>query len=168
MPLFLQWHVQPDGAHFADQWQRFTRWENNPALLQRLVLDVFRAGETSEQGHIAVVECDMQARLPLVRCPGLMLYGTRDPFGYSEKSKRFLDYFSPAQEQTLDDGVFMANEIPEACAAAVRDFVATVKSGPQWGLAHKVWPWHARATTGGIGGRDGALPDVSSARKVDR
>lgn len=126
LPFFVQWHVQPDGSHFADKWQKFSRWENDPALLQRLVLDVFRAGEMSEQGHMAVVHYDMEARLPLVRCPGLMLYGSRDPFGYTEKSRRFLDYFRPGREVTLDGGVFMANEIPVAWSAAVRGFVSEI------------------------------------------
>jgi pimeloyl-ACP methyl ester carboxylesterase len=123
LPLFVQWHVQADGSHFTDKWQRFARWEEHPAMLQRLVLDVFRAGEASEQGHIAVIEYDMARRLPLVRCPGLMLYGSRDPFGYTEKSRRFLNYFSPARELTIDGGVFMANEVPELWADAVRQFV---------------------------------------------
>ena len=70
----MQWHVQEDGSHFADKWQRFSQWETDPALLQRLVLDVFRAGESSEQGHLAVVAYPMEVLLPLVRCPGLMLY----------------------------------------------------------------------------------------------
>jgi pimeloyl-ACP methyl ester carboxylesterase len=126
LPFFVQWHVQPDGTHFADKWQRFSRWEKDPALLQRLVLDVFRAGEASEQGHLAVVAYPMEARLPLVRCPGLMIYGSRDPFGYTAKSKRFLDYFQPGREVVLDGGVFMANEIPDAYAAAIREFVVSL------------------------------------------
>lgn len=126
LPFFVQWYVQADGAHFADKWQRFSRWVKDPALLQRLVLDVFRAGETSEQGHLAVVAYPMETRLPLVRCPGLMLYGSRDPFGYSEKSKRFLDYFQPGREVVLDGGVFTANEIPDVWAAAVREFVTAL------------------------------------------
>ncbi len=122
-PLFVQWHVQPDGSHLMDKWDRFTKWIAPPALLQRLVVDLFRAGETSEFGHLAVAEYCMEDRLPLVRCPALLVYGTRDPFADRPHEAVFTSAFRPTRSVAIDGGVFLPNEAPDAFAGAILDFV---------------------------------------------
>jgi pimeloyl-ACP methyl ester carboxylesterase len=122
-PLFKQWHVQADGTHLMEKWGKLTRWTADPVLLQRLVVDVFRAGETSEQGHLAVAEYRMEDRLPFVRCPALLVRGREDPFCDAGQNRRFHPYFSPCTEVDLPGGVFLLHESPEAFARAVLDFV---------------------------------------------
>jgi pimeloyl-ACP methyl ester carboxylesterase len=121
-PYFVQWQVRPDGAHFAEKWQRFSHWTGDPALVQRLMVDLFRAGLRSEQGHFAVLDYPMAERLPLVRCDALLVFGARDPFAFREKASAFHRYFKTCREVTLDAGVFLPNEAPEALAAAVLGF----------------------------------------------
>ena len=121
---FAQWHVRADGTHMQEKWDKFSKWESNAALLHRLVMDIFLAGETSEFGHFAVADYMMEERLPLVRCPGLMLCGTRDPFADIEHLPKFLEAFRPGSSLSIDGGIFLPNQSPEAFAKAVLDFTA--------------------------------------------
>jgi pimeloyl-ACP methyl ester carboxylesterase len=124
--FFEQWRVRPDGSHFLDKWEKFLRWVGDPTLAHRLVADLFRAGDfglASEQGHFAVAAYRMEERLPLVRCPALLLFCARDPFTDRERAAPLREAFRPAAEVTIDAGVFAANERPELWAQAVLDYV---------------------------------------------
>jgi len=123
MRWFKQWTIAPDGSHLVDKWQKMTRWLPRPALVQRLVVDLFRAGEASEQGHFAVAEYHMEDRLPLVRCPALLLYCRDDPFASSERAAPLRAAFNPVREASIAAGIFAANEAPELFAQAVLDYV---------------------------------------------
>jgi len=122
--FFKQWHVQPDGSHLLEKWQKMSQWLPRPPLVQRFVVDLFKAGETSEQGHFAVADYRMEERLPLVSCPALLIYGKHDPFASPERAAPLRAAFKPATEVTLDAGVFVAIEDPEAFARAVLDYVS--------------------------------------------
>ena len=123
MPWFKQWTVAADGSHLLDKWQKMAHWLPRPALVQRFVVDLFRAGEQSEQGHFAVAEYRMEDRLPRVRCPALLLYCRDDPFASPERAAPLRDAFRPAREVTIGAGIFAANEAPELFAQAVLDYV---------------------------------------------
>jgi pimeloyl-ACP methyl ester carboxylesterase len=121
--FFKQWHVVPDGSHLIEKWRKFHEWLPRPDLVQRFVVDLFRAGELSEQGHFATALYHMEDRLPLVRCPALFIYNSRDPFSSPESTAALRTAFQPAHEIVLDAGVFAANENPAAFAAAVLDYL---------------------------------------------
>ena len=123
-PYFQQWHVQEDGSHLMEKWTKFSKWTSPASLVQRLLLDLFRAGETSEAGHMALLVYKMEERLPLVHCPGLLIFGSRDPFADHSIEPTFLAQFEPGSVTTLDMGVFGPNEQPEALAKAALDFIA--------------------------------------------
>lgn len=121
---FVQWQLQPDGGHLADKWQKMTRWTRDPCLVHRIVVDIFRAGEASEQGHLAVAEYRMEDRLPLVRCPVLLLYAADDPFADPSEAGRYRALLPDVREARIEGGVFAANENPEGFADAVARFLA--------------------------------------------
>lgn len=121
---FAQWRPAADGAHLVEKWRKFQGWTDSTALVQRMVTDVFRAGETSEFGHFAVAAYAMEARLPLVRCPGLLIYGRRDPFATRAQAAPLREALRGCREVELDGGVFLPNEVPEAWAEAVRAFAS--------------------------------------------
>jgi pimeloyl-ACP methyl ester carboxylesterase len=125
---FVQWRTRADGSHLLEKWEKFSAWVPNPPLVQRLVVDLFRAGETSEQGHFAVAAYRMEDRLPLVRCPGLLVYGRRDPFADPAQAGLFRAVLRPSDAIVLDAGVFLPNEAPAALADAVRTFIDRVSS----------------------------------------
>lgn len=121
--LFRQWSVHTDGTHLTDKWRKLHEWLPRPDLVQRFVVDLFRAGTASEQGHFAVARYRMEDRLPRVRCPALLLYGARDPFASPERAGPLRSAFRPCVEATIDAGVFAANERPDLFAAAVLDYL---------------------------------------------
>jgi pimeloyl-ACP methyl ester carboxylesterase len=125
-PLFKQWTVAADGSHLLDKWQKMAHWLPRPPLVQRFVVDLFRAGEESEQGHFAVAEYRMEERLPRVRCAALLIYGRDDPFASRERAAPLRAAFRPAREVTIGAGIFAANEAPGPFAQAVLDYVRGV------------------------------------------
>lgn len=120
---FKQWTVRKDGSHLKEKWDRFFEWIPEPALVQRITLDLWRAGETSEQGHFAVALYPMEERIGMVKCPALLIYNRHDPFADPVRSRPVRDAFRPATEVFLDAGVFVANEKPALFAQAVLDYV---------------------------------------------
>ncbi len=127
--FFAQWRVQPDGSHLAEKWQRFNRWTDDPALVQRALVDLLRAGERSEDGHFAIARYRMEDRLTLVRAPALLVFGRRDPFGYTDKSRTFEDTLPESRTAFLGGGVFLPSEEPEAFARLVMDFLGSLTPG---------------------------------------
>lgn len=120
---FQQWTTRPDGSHLLEKWDKFMGWTKQPALVQRIVADLFRAGERSEQGHFAVAGYRMEDRLPLLRCPGLLVYWSGDSFTDPQRARPIREALRPAREVFLEGGVFGANENPGALAAAILDYV---------------------------------------------
>jgi pimeloyl-ACP methyl ester carboxylesterase len=65
----------------------------------------------------------MEDRLPLVRCPALLLYGRDDPFASPERAAALRAAFRPAREATIAAGVFAASEAPKHYAEAVLEYL---------------------------------------------
>ena len=122
-PFFRQWTIAPDGSHLTDKFGKFLQWVPDPDLVQRLVVDLFRAGTASEQGHFATTFYRMEERLPHVRCPALLIYGARDAFSTPARAALHRAAFRPVTEVTIDAGVFAPNENPDAYASAVLDWL---------------------------------------------
>ena len=122
-PLFEQWRIQEDGSHLKKKWDAMHAWLPRPDLVQRFVVDIFRAGETSEQGHIAAANYRMEDRLPLLGCPGLLIFGKDDVFAPSEQAEPFRHALRPCREATLGAGMFPANEVPAEFAEVLLDYV---------------------------------------------
>lgn len=120
---FRQWEIAPDGSHLLDKWRKFEAWVPRADLVQRIVLDLFRAGTLSEQGHFATTTYAMEERLPLVRCPALLIYGSRDPFATPATAAQHRAAFRPVREVTIDAGVFAPTENPRAYADAVLEWL---------------------------------------------
>ena len=121
--IFIQWRVRPDGSHLTEKWHRFASWTDKPSLVQRALVDLLRAGERSEDGHFAIARYRMEDRLPLVRSPALLIFGRRDPFGYTEKSRIFEETLAECRTAFLDGGVFLPSEEPQAFAHLVLSYL---------------------------------------------
>jgi pimeloyl-ACP methyl ester carboxylesterase len=122
-PVFAQWRVRNDGSHLTEKWQKFSDWTDDPALVNRVLVDLLRAGETSEFGHFAAAEYRMEDRLPLVRSPTCLVYGKRDFFSSPESSGSFHEILGTCRTVVLDGGVFLPNEDPGGYARAVLENV---------------------------------------------
>ena len=123
-PRFKQWTVRADGSHLTAHWERLSYWTSpNTALTQRLLLDVYRAGETSEWGHWACLDYDMQARLPLVKKPVLILTGKDDPFVTPRAIEQLTAALPDTDLSYIDGSVFLPNENPEGFAEAILSYM---------------------------------------------
>ncbi len=123
--FFAQWRVRSDGSHLREKWQRFASWTDDPAVVQRALVDLLRAGERSEDGHFAIARYRMEDRLPQVRAESLLIFGERDPFGYSDKSRVLEDTLPQSRTAFLDGGVFLPSEEPEAFSSLASEFLAS-------------------------------------------
>jgi len=122
--FFEQWRVKADGSHLVELWQERLRWVSDPDFIHRLVVDVLKCGETSENAHISVANYRMEDRLPLVRCPVLLIIGKKDPFVYPEKCKMFKHVLPDSREVLLEEGaLFVPDELPDIFAKLVIDFI---------------------------------------------
>jgi pimeloyl-ACP methyl ester carboxylesterase len=70
-----------DGRHLLELWQMRQPFypPDDAELLQRFVLDALKAGRLAGEGHRVVNRYVMEARLPLVRCPTLVISPAADP-----------------------------------------------------------------------------------------
>lgn len=77
-----------DGSHLAELWsQRARYYPESIELLERYVIDALKAGDLAAEGHRIVSRYDMQARLPLISAPTLVVAPTEDPFAYPSARK---------------------------------------------------------------------------------
>ena len=74
---FKQWTLKEDGSHYLQIWNFFQSRAPRPIdILARNVLDVLKAGEISEYGHVAVAKyTNMGERMQLIRSPTLANLG---------------------------------------------------------------------------------------------
>ena len=77
-----------DGSHLGELWsQRAPHYPESIELLERYVVDALKAGDLAAEGHRVVSRYDMQARLPLIDAPTLVVAPTMDPFAYPAARK---------------------------------------------------------------------------------
>ena len=88
-----------------------------------MLVDVYRAGETSEFGHFACLEYDMEARLPLVAKPVLILTGKDDPFVTPRMIEQLTGALPDTELSYIDGSVFLPNENPQGFADAILSFM---------------------------------------------
>lgn len=73
----------PDGGHVLDLWRgRAAFYPPSAELLERYLVDCLRAGDLAAEGHRVVARYAVEERLPLVRCPALLIAATEDPHAY--------------------------------------------------------------------------------------
>ena len=120
-------HVVPqeDGSHLAALWRGRMPFypKGRPDLLTRFVLDALRAGEKVEEGHHACSAYRMEERLPLIRCPTLVVCGTDDPFSFP-RMELVARRIGGSRAMPIPGGtVAMPDQMPEEFARAIRDFL---------------------------------------------
>ena len=118
-----QWRVRPDGSHMQEKWDKFSGWVDDPAIVQRVVTDLLRAGETSEYGHFACADYLMENTLPKVNVPTLLIVGSNDFFANTPKNVIFEETIPDNTKVMIDGGVFLPTESPGPFAAAVLEYL---------------------------------------------
>jgi pimeloyl-ACP methyl ester carboxylesterase len=118
--------VRADGAHLAELWAR--RQPFYPAgdtdLLQRFIVDALRAGDMAAEGHRVVNRYRMEDRLGHIQCPTLVIAPTADPHVHPV-APRVAGAIGGSVLRELSGGMVpLPDQMPEAFAGLVRDFVA--------------------------------------------
>jgi pimeloyl-ACP methyl ester carboxylesterase len=118
--------TRSDGAHLAELWAR--RQPFYPAgdieLLQRFMIDALRAGEMATEGHRVVNRYRMEDRLGHIHCPTLVIAPTGDPHVHPV-APRVAGAIEGSVLRELSGGMVpLPDQMPEAFAGLVRDFIA--------------------------------------------
>jgi pimeloyl-ACP methyl ester carboxylesterase len=118
---------QPDGSHLVRLWQlRASVYPDNAQLLERFIVDCLRAGDLAAEGHRVVARYDIEDRLPLVRCPALLIAGTSDPYAYPSLL-RLREILPEADVSEIEGGMIpLPDQMPDAFAGAVEGFLDRV------------------------------------------
>jgi pimeloyl-ACP methyl ester carboxylesterase len=84
-------HAVPrfDGGHLAELWSKRQGFypPDRIDLMERFMVDALKAGSRAAEGHRVVDRYEMETRLPLVRCPTLVVAPTADPHAYPHAPK---------------------------------------------------------------------------------
>jgi pimeloyl-ACP methyl ester carboxylesterase len=118
-----------DGGHLAELWairQAFYP-PDRIDLLERFVADAIKAGPRAPEGHLIVNRYEMEKRLPLVRCPTLVIAPTADPYAYPNAPKVIASIAGSTLVEIEGGMVPLPDQMPETFAATVQRFLGSVQ-----------------------------------------
>jgi pimeloyl-ACP methyl ester carboxylesterase len=121
--------ARADGGHLAELWamRRAFYPPDRIDLLERFVADALKAGPRAAEGHRIVDRYEMERRLPLVRCPTLVIAPTADPHAYPHAPKVAAAIAGSVLVEIENGMVPLPDQMPAEFAAAVHRFLATTK-----------------------------------------
>jgi pimeloyl-ACP methyl ester carboxylesterase len=115
-----------DGGHLAELWSMRQAFypPDRTDLLERFIVDALKAGSGAAEGHRVVDRHEMERRLPLIRCPTLVIAPTADPHAYPHAPKVAAAIAGSTLVEIEGGMVPMPDQMPEAFAGAVHRFLA--------------------------------------------
>jgi pimeloyl-ACP methyl ester carboxylesterase len=120
-----------DGAHLGELWKMRLPFypDDRPDLLERFVVDALKAGPLSAEGHRMVDRYEMDRRIPLVRCPTLVIAPTADPHAYPN-APRVAAAIAGSLLIEIENGMVpLPDQKPIEFTKAVLEFVASLAKG---------------------------------------
>jgi pimeloyl-ACP methyl ester carboxylesterase len=117
-----------DGSHLAALWQKRQSFypPGRPELLEAFVRDALMVGARLEEGHRAVAAYRMEERIGRIEQPTLILRATDDPFA-APHAIELQAHLPHARIVDIAGGMVpLPDQLPEAFAAAVLDFLETL------------------------------------------
>jgi pimeloyl-ACP methyl ester carboxylesterase len=118
--------VRPDGQHLVVLWANRQPYypEGRRDLLERFLVDALKAGPRAAEGHRVVGRYVMERRLPLVRCPTLVIAPTADPHAYPHAGKVAAAIAGSRLVELSGGMVPLPDQMPGAFAAAIDRFLS--------------------------------------------
>jgi pimeloyl-ACP methyl ester carboxylesterase len=120
-----EFKISEDGSHLTDLWNRRKSFypKNRPELLNRLLIDVLKAGELAEVGHQAVAKYKMEERIGLVKCPTLVICGSDDQFAFPDY-EILASKLKYSTSKVIPRGrVPMPDQMPKEFCEAIEEFL---------------------------------------------
>jgi pimeloyl-ACP methyl ester carboxylesterase len=120
-----------DGAHLLELWRM--RQPDYPAgdttLLERFMVDALKAGRLAAEGHRVVGRYVMEPRLPLVRCPTLVISPAADPHAHPVAGN-VTGAIAGAELIEIAGGMVpFPDQMPEVFAATILGFLDRIIPG---------------------------------------
>jgi len=114
-----------DGAHLLELWQMRQPFypSGDIDLLDRFMVDAIKAGRMAAEGHRVVNRYVMEARLPLVRCPTLVISPTADPHAHPVAGKVAKTIAGASLIEVEGAMVPFPDQMPEMFAATIVSFL---------------------------------------------
>lgn len=119
-----------DGGHLAELWSM--RQPFYPAdridLMEQFIVDALKAGPRAAEGHRVVDRYEIDKRLPLVRCPTLVITSTADPHAHPHAPATAI---AGSTLVNIENGMVpLPDQMPKEFAEVVHHFLS---SQPVWG-----------------------------------
>jgi pimeloyl-ACP methyl ester carboxylesterase len=115
-----------DGSHLAELWSMRQPFypDNRIDLMERFMVDALKAGQRAAEGHRVVDRYEMENRLPLIRCPTLVIAPAADPHAYPHAEKVAAAIACSRVVEIANGMVPLPDQLPEEFSAAVHRFLA--------------------------------------------
>jgi pimeloyl-ACP methyl ester carboxylesterase len=118
--------VQSDGRHLLELWAMRQPYypQDRADLLERFMIDALKAGPRAAEGHRVVGRYEMERRLPLLRCPTLVIAPTADPHAHPHAA-RVASAIAGSRIVEIENGMVpLPDQMPEIFAATVDRFLS--------------------------------------------
>jgi pimeloyl-ACP methyl ester carboxylesterase len=114
-----------DGRHLLELWQMRQPFypPDDTGLLDRFVVDALKAGRLAAEGHRVVNRYVMETRLPLVRCPTLVISPAADPHAHPVASSVAGAIAGASLIEVPGGMVPFPDQMPEAFASTTLNFL---------------------------------------------
>ncbi len=119
-----------DGAHLLELWRMRQPWypSGDIDLLERFLVDALKAGARAAGGHAVVARYLMETRLPLIRCPVLVIAPTADPHAFPA-ARPLCSAIANSRYLEIEGAMVpLPDQMPQRFAQAVRDFLLDVSA----------------------------------------
>lgn len=116
---------KPDGSHLAELWRIRQPWypAGDIDLLERFVVDALKAGPRAAEGHAVVARYVMETRLPLIRCPVLVIAPSADPHAYPA-ARPLAERIAGSRYVEVEGGMVpLPDQMPARFAELVTEFL---------------------------------------------
>ncbi len=116
---------RPDGSHLGELWRIRQPWypAGDIDLLERFVVDALKAGARAAEGHAVVARYVMESRLPLIRCPVLVVAPAADPHAYPSARPLAARIAGSRCVEIVGGMVPLPDQMPERFAELVTEFL---------------------------------------------
>ena len=129
---FQPMEIKEDGSHLTKMWRiaKSHAPESKPEVRHKVVANNLKAGEDAEDGHHAAFRYQTQRRLPLIKCPTLVVSGSKDVF---YKRVEVIKNLIPRSRIKIIEGggVYIGYEMPGKFAKGILEFLRNPEDRPE-------------------------------------